>query len=698
MQTPLNRKTPTLQERAAAGAQSPRAALAVMAAMAADTARAAAAKVTAGSSRAAFLPERSPRLRDCCVHVKSDDLTTISPTSPAAGRIDCPNAPEFDGMEVQVLRIEPSGEGGVTATVYKAGIIDRTVIPVCTLGTQDEEPVFCCIGVDADGAAVIICDDTNHPLHGQAPAAAVRQNRTLQLCEPPAEFPSCCIEDLTGTPFVVNELRKGQLICDDTSHAAHMREVQYRVAAPSVAGGPMFAVVDVYPPNSDKSMVMRMPLCVIDDDEVPCCVDANNRVDCTPYTNHPFHGMDYEVAKTKLDLEPCDEAPPTTERLPEGCCIQKLDDGTAMIVCDDVTSPWHGFELNAGEFSCVMEGSQEVCWAVITDPDGNELRHKFPVCPPPPPERLPEDCCYDLAMGQLLCAGDPDSMYNGMKVSLLDIVPHGGPNQNAIAIVEVEVEPGKKLRMRFPLCDLDTPEECCFQPAQLPEEGAQGTIICPGHELHGITATLVEIFETAAGLIAYVVWARGGARLPLCDDPLITTFKPTPPLITTFVPTPTIPGTTPTTPPTDIPPPPTKPPGGTIPPPPTKPPGGTIPPPSKPPGTPPPRVPAPKPYFCCVNIDTGTLICPGNPTLHGTSAGNYTDQGNGVVMLEDGTLAPVCGSSCPAPEPCPPCPKHPDHPSKGTPTCSCCSPSGSPLFAPGCGMPYGAMPFKLPWT
>lgn len=63
--------------------------------------------------------------------------------------------------------------------------------------------------------------------------------------------------------------------------------------------------------------------------------------------------------------------------------------------------------------------------------------------------------------------------------------------------------------------------------------------------------------------------------------------------------------------------------------------------------------------FCCVNVDSGTFVCPGHAALHGTRADVQTvvdSQDGAYVVLHDGSSVRACGSSIPAPCPCAACP------------------------------------------
>lgn len=168
-----------------------------------------------------------------------------------------------------------------------------------------------------------------------------------------------------------------------------------------------------------------------------------------------------------------------------------------------------------------------------------------------------------------------------------------GPGQPGVALVS-HAKLGSTIHA-FPVCEVRVPQDCCFEAADR-QEGAVGTLRCPSSPaLDGQKAVLTDLNEGPDGEpIASVSWAGGGARLPFC-----------------------------------------------------RPPSDEIPP-ERP------------PYFCCVSADTGLFVCPANPTRDGQPADiveAIDHQGLPWVRLRDGQVVPVCGSSCPAPRPCPTCPE-----------------------------------------
>jgi len=551
---------------------------------------------------------------DCCVHIQSDTLAGISPQNPKPGRIDCPETPEWHGRDVTVIGLEGDGTGGMLAHVLfeempgqsrpgtpepwirqKNVSVAPKLIPVCSVGSQKKPPVGCCLAYGRDNRTlVVMCEDPSHPLHGKPAEKATKEGYTLQMCEQPPNVPPCCFE--LGDFGDGNNAR---LICEDENHPAHGKGVKVTVSPDGTTG--------VWRGEIEGTRyVLEMPVCVIEEEpeEVPCCV-TDGVLEC-PGT--PYHGMSYEVFKKSHDgmrLLPCPEVPPPP---PPGDCCVRVDKNRAFLVCS--SGPWNGYELKPNEFSCVDTAQGTVCRTSLKNADGSSAGSAtFPVCGPGQ-EPVPPDCCYDPGTGRLVCS-DTASEYHNLQVSLLDM-QSGLPHANGWALVYHRLFGSTP--MKFPLCDVSVPPECCFELPDPATPGSKGKIVCPGHELDGQTATLIALAKLPNGtVVASVTYLGGASRMQVC-------------------------------PPEKRPPPPSK-----IPPPEKKPP---------PPGKIPTPEECPPCYFCCVNLDTVRFVCPGDPALHGQVANIQQVveiQGAPWVVLADGRKVPACGIECPPPTPeCPP--------------------------------------------
>jgi hypothetical protein len=441
---------------------------------------------------------------ECCVHILTKDVASITPQTPGLGRLDCPSNAQLHGADVQVFIVQPDGKGGLVAVWIIPGKTNRTQWPVCTIGDQGRDPVPCCIIEVPNKGRFVKCDDQNHPLHGKPAAEAIAEGFTLELCPPPAELPPCCVE--LGHYEKDGKVYTGRLVCDDPSRPAH----GMLVMAEALPDG-MYA--RVIAEVGDRRIQVRLPLCEEEDvpEEIPCCV-RDGKLYCP---DHPdYHGMPY-VEFQQLHgkrLDDCPEIPPSPELLPPDCCVQLDENGqNPILVCSDPSNPWHGYALNEGEYNCnIPEGW---CGVLLTAPDGRQAKFKMPLCPPPKPEPVPPDCCYDVATGTLICKGDPDSEWNGLKVSLEQLVS-GPPMMAMVSHAKLGSAP-----VRFPVCEEAPPADCCFDPGPA-ETGAQGTLVCPGNpELNGKPATLVDLNIVNGQPLATVAWAGGGARMPLCCPP-----------------------------------------------------------------------------------------------------------------------------------------------------------------------------------
>lgn len=592
-------------------------------------------------------PPPSP---ECCVHILTGDIASISASAPARGRLDCPGDRARHEAEVTVTGVRPDGRGGLQAavvlpaTAVPAGRTRLVTLSVCSVGPQDKLALPCCIVEIPGKGRFIKCEDPKNPLHGQPAAVAIARGYTLELCPPPPALPPCCVE--LGS-FVQNGTTyTGKLVCDDPTRPLHGRLVHAQAAPDGI-----HATVVVQKPGTSEMLTVVLLLCEGGDvvkDEIPCCI-RDNRLYCP---DHPeYHGMtveQFQQLHTDQRLAACPEEPPPLHTLPPDCCVQ-LDEagGNPILVCSNPNNPWHGYQIAEGHYNCVPE--QGYCEVLLTGPDGSQVRGRMPLCPQPPPERIPPDCCYDVATGTLICR-DEHSEWNGLKVSLEQMV--GGTANSPMFAVVSHAKLGSA-PMRFPVCEQGGQPDCCFQPGP-PGSGANGQLVCPSNAaLNGMAAILTDVNLVNGQVIATVSWPGGGARMPFCCAPAE-------------------------------------------------------------------RVPrTPPSYFCCVNIDTGTYVCPADSDLNGKPASiKQLEQVDGMpfVRLSDDTLVPACGSQCPAPEPCPLCPDVPggggliptapdpcepdaDVPmtTPGTPQGTipgapppCASPGAVPMWAPG--TPQGTIP------
>jgi hypothetical protein len=528
---------------------------------------------------------------DCCVHIKTNTLTSITPQNPKPGRIDCPETSEWHERDVTVVGVQSDGKGGMLARVVfqkmpgqgaqipgdtivarqTNALISPSMIPVCTGGPQDKPPIPCCLGYGPDGRSlVVICDDPSHPMHRRPADSAISMGYTLEMCPPPPKVPPCCVElgNFSG--------KNGRLICEDEAHPAHGAAIDVDVSPDGTS-----AVFKGTIKGTDY--VLEIPTCVITDEpeEVPCCV-RRGVLEC-PGTQ--YHGMPYSVFQKQHSaarLLPCPETPPPAP--PPDCCV-KREGNRAFLVCSG--GPWNGYQLKPTEFQCHDTPQGERCSIALQIPGQSNIHTAIlPVCPEPPPEKVPPDCCFDVATGRLVCS-DTSSEFHNLQVSLVDL--QGGlPHNNGYALVShprLGSTPA-----RFPVCDVPVPPECCFEPTNNVASGSKGKLVCPGTELHGALGTITALTPMPDGsMLATVAYLGGASRMKLCAPP---------------------------------------------------------------PEECPPHEP---PYFCCVNLDTGLFVCPANDARHGKRADvkEVIDIGGSPwAVLANGQRMPGCGIKCPAPEPC----------------------------------------------
>lgn len=180
-------------------------------------------------------------------------------------------------------------------------------------------------------------------------------------------------------------------------------------------------------------------------------------------------------------------------------------------------------------------------------------------------------CCLDLSTGTLICVDEFNASYNGLQVSVLEV-------GQLFARVSHSALPGGTAYV--PLCPSEDPGDCCYNQDT-------GLIECtdPSNPLHGLPAGILTDPGPEPSGIHFVELSSsaGQFRLPLCG-------------------------------------------------------GGECP-----------------PLYCCVNRDTGAFVCPGIPELNGQAADVsdfVEDGGYQWAVLSNGQMVPVCGRGCPPPVVC----------------------------------------------
>lgn len=577
----------------------------------------------AGPTFDEMLARARPLPEGCCVHVLTDSLDSISMTTPADGKVDCPAVAELDGVDVKVLGVGGDGNGGMLAVFGTVPGPDEPVgvtaaprqifaAPICSAGTQEEEPVRCCIGNDR----TLMCfdedgnPDPSNPLNGLDAEDAVARGLTLQLCEqPPAEIEGCCFE-LMGPPDQ-NGRAMARVVCDDPERAEGLdgAEIEVRVSQDGTTAS--YQLTDSYS--------LELPICVTTEipEEVPCCVEDGILV-CRDPDGNVVSELDgktvEEAAAMGLTVEPCPQETTPQEPPPPDCCVKALPDGGMILVCKPVMtpngpmeSPWNGYELLPAEFTVAEDGS--AVKVLLTGPDGNRMQFVFPMCPT---EKTPPDLCYDAATGKVKSSS---ADFDGREPSLVDIVSQG-PDGPMFALIELEGLGDGRGPVRVPLCPEEpVPLECCFKPNN--DGTPNGTLVCKDDmgqstsEFDGVPAILMDANQMPDGTPIVTVSFEGGtARMPICEAPKEDCF------------------------------------------------------------------------FCCVNLDTGTLVCPGVPEMDGQAAAIvevFEYQGRPFARLRGGRVVPTCGVQCPPPRVCPECPEPGECPEP--PPCPECPPA--PECPPG---------------
>lgn len=360
--------------------------------------------------------------------------------------------------------------------------------------------------------------------------------------------------------------------------------------------------------------------------------------------------------------------------MPSDCCYDAVK---GVIVCDDLDDPKHGKPADmTDDFG---NGLVYVCGAF--DPNSSaQTCIRLPLCPDEPPEQ----CCYDAVNDVLVCtvAGPSPHPLHGQKPQIVKITKDTG-GRDAVVAVHPGLNDGN--RTVIPLCPEQPPIECCYNLAG-------GTLRCPGDaRFDNVEVSLIHLTDVMQDGRIYAVVSHpelpgGRYQFPLCDDevPPNCCYDGSTGLVVCEVETEldgqkagvvhkyTGPDERPWVYVTWN--------------------GGGA------------RMPLCDeecpPIFCCVNINTGVFVCPGESSLNGQPADMVdviTDaNGFNYVKLGDGTLVPVCGEKCPPPEICPDCPpgmwRSPDKECVPPPDC----PEPEPCIPPGRIPPDRVPPGRIP--
>lgn len=333
----------------------------------------------------------------------------------------------------------------------------------------------------------------------------------------------------------------------------------------------------------------------------------------------------------------------------EGCCV---DERTGLITCTRgaASSYMHGRTVPLSTVTCFEDASGR--WCEIHTGDNQFLFRSCPqppdLIPPPPPPPDLSGCCIDPQTGIISCPGGTDQFYmHGRQIPAGQFTCQNGTCQ----IFGAGIGEGD---MVLPACptppDLipppGTPPQCCY-------DVASGTLRCNGGEWDGLAVSLLAMQPQADGSILAIVMSEqlrpnSTMAFPICDDPVVECcYDPTTEtlvcpgsdldgtaagIVVSWADAsgqiyvwavwngggarmPLCPGTT------ECP-----------------------------------------PMFCCINLQTFELVCPGRPELNGTK-GDVVDfvQEDGFTwgIMADGTRIPICGQRCPPPQLCPDCPTCP---------------------------------------
>lgn len=323
-----------------------------------------------------------------------------------------------------------------------------------------------------------------------------------------------------------------------------------------------------------------------------------------------------------------------------GCCI---DEQTGVITCPGGTTQWymHGRTVPNAALGCYDGESGRLC--VITTGDAT---FTLPVCAPPTEEEPPDltGCCVDEQTGLITCPGGTEQWYmHGRTVPAVTMACYDAEDGSR----RCNINMGDNY-LDVPVCPSveEPPQLCCY-------DVASGTLRCNtegGYD--GLEVSLVSMQPQADGSIVAVVTSDeldpSTMTFPICDDPVVdccydatseTLVCPGSELdgtsagivVSWTAPDgsihvwaawkggaarmPLCPGTT------ECP-----------------------------------------PVFCCINMQTMTYVCPGQPDLNGQPASIadlITEDGYSWGVLTDGTRIPMCGKQCPPPQLCPDCPTCP---------------------------------------
>lgn len=408
-----------------------------------------------------------------------------------------------------------------------------------------------------------------------------------------------------------------------------------------------------------------------------CCADTDAMILVCTSDSHPLHGAvilsvdtihdNGLVTLTYRDPQGVTKSGrfPLCE-MPSDCCYDAVK---GVIVCDDPNDPKHGKPADMTDD--LGNGFVYVCGAL--DPDSSaQTCIRLPLCPDEPPE----ECCYDAVNDVLVCtvAGHP---LHGQKPQIVKTTKDAR-GRDAVVAVHPGLNDGN--RTVIPLCPEQPPPECCY-------DLASGTLRCPGDaRFDGVEVSLDHLTDVMEDGRIYAVVSHaelpgGRYQFPLCDDevPPNCCYDGSTGLVVCEVEA-ELNGKK----------------------------AGVVHRYTGPDGRPwvyvtwsggGARMPLCDeecpPVFCCVNINTGTFVCPGEGALNGQPADvvDVITDANGFnyVKLGDGTLVPVCGEKCPPPEICPDCPpgmwRSPDKECVPPPDC----PDPGPCIPPG-RLPPGKLP------
>lgn len=390
-----------------------------------------------------------------------------------------------------------------------------------------------------------------------------------------------------------------------------------------------------------------LPVCE-QPEQVPdgCCVDTDAMVILCQDTTHPLHGAKVtSVSEVRdnglvtLSFVGADGVERNT-RLPlcqipdeSQCCYDAIN---GVVLCDDPNNPMHNQPAELVE-GVGGDGYVYVCGTL--DPQSSAITcARMPLCPDQPP-----GCCYDAFKGLIVC--DNGEFPHGVSPEVVkqDEDDNGKP---FVVVIHPQVNDGNRLLLY--LCPEPPPLECCY-------DAATGTLRCPGNaQFDGLEVSLEHMTDTMPdgnvhAVVSHPDLPGGMGQFRLCEDgvpdgccydgqrkvlvcpgdpeldgrPAGVVTKFTGPDGRTWVSVSWE--------------------------------GGGA------------RMPLCTeecpPVFCCVNLQTGKFVCPGESDLNGQQADvvdMVTDnQGYNFAVLQDGLRVPVCGKDCPPPELCPKCPTCP---------------------------------------